>query len=127
MVPILTPAQSRDWDARAEATGRPLRMLMENAGRAVARSLVEDFDDIALRGVLIATGPGNNGGDGWVAARTLHLIDVPVWVAEVAEPPPGIAADARRAALDDGVATLSVDGPWPSLGVIVDAMLGTGA
>jgi hydroxyethylthiazole kinase-like uncharacterized protein yjeF len=127
MVPILSPSQSRDWDARAEATGRPLRMLMENAGRAVARSLVEDFDDIALRGVLIATGPGNNGGDGWVAARTLHLIDVPVWVTEVSEPPPGIAADARRAALDDGVATLPVDGPWPPLGVIVDAMLGTGA
>lgn len=100
---------------------------MENAGRAVARSLVEDFDDIALRGVLIATGPGNNGGDGWVAARALHLIDVPVWVTEVVEPASGIAADARRAALDDGVRTVPVDGQWPSLGVVVDAMLGTGA
>ena len=127
MVPILTPSQCSGWDARAEAAGRPLRMLMENAGRAVARSLVEDFDDIALRGVLIATGPGNNGGDGWVAARALHLIDVPVWVAEVVAPDGGIAADARRAALEDGVQTVSVDGPWPSLGVVVAAMLGTGA
>lgn len=100
---------------------------MESAGRAVARSLIEDFDDIALHGVLVATGAGNNGGDGWVAARTLHLIDVPVWVAEVAEPGPGIAADARRAALEDGVPLVAVDGPWPALGVVVDAMLGTGA
>jgi hydroxyethylthiazole kinase-like uncharacterized protein yjeF len=127
MVPILSPEQARGWDARAEAAGRPLRMLMENAGRAVARSLVEDFDDITLRGVLIATGPGNNGGDGWVAARALHLIDVPVWVAEVVEPSGGIAADARRAALEDGVPTVAVDGPWPALGVVIDAMLGTGA
>ncbi|MBA3260643.1 MAG: bifunctional ADP-dependent NAD(P)H-hydrate dehydratase/NAD(P)H-hydrate epimerase, partial [Gemmatimonadales bacterium] len=56
---------------------------MECAGRAVA-AVVGDRCAGALRdGVLVAVGPGHNGGDGWVVARALHRLDVPVWVTGV--------------------------------------------
>lgn len=127
MIPVLTPAQCRAWDEAAAQAGRPLRMLMETAGRAVARVALEDHLQSVRDGVLVACGPGNNGGDGWVAARALHLLGVPVSVVEVAEPGEGIAAEARQTALDDGVPTVVHDGPWPGVGLVIDALLGTGA
>lgn len=127
MIPVLSPEQARAWDAAADAAGRPLRMLMESAGRAVAQVAADEFDDVLARGVLVATGTGNNGGDGWVTARTLHLHGVPVWVVEVAAPAGSPARDARQMALDDGVRLLTPDGPWPNASLIVDAVLGSGA
>ncbi len=127
MLPILTPEQSRAWDAAAEAAGRPLRMLMETAGRAVARVVLDRHAGAASHGVLVAVGSGNNGGDGWVAARALKCLGVRVAVIEIGPPRPGIAADARRAALEDGVRLLDADRPWPGAGLVIDALLGTGA
>lgn len=126
-IPVLTPAQAAAWDAAASAADRPLRMLMESAGRAVAEAALRRVGAAARQGTLVACGPGNNGGDGWVAARALHLAGVPVWVTESGEPPAGIAADARRDALADGVRTVSPTGPWPGIGLVVDALLGAGA
>lgn len=125
--PVLTPAQAADWDRAAEAAGRPLRMVMESAGRAVARLAVDRCRLAAGQGILVACGPGNNGGDGWVAARTLHREGWPVWVAESAAPREGIAGEARAAALADGVRVVDASGPWPGVGLVVDALLGTGA
>ncbi|MEP6591597.1 MAG: NAD(P)H-hydrate dehydratase [Gemmatimonadota bacterium] len=127
LTPVLTPEQAATWDAAAEASGRPLAVLMDAAGRAVAQLLTERFGHAARQGVLVACGGGNNGGDGWVAARSLHALGVPVWVTETTAPAPGIAADARHVAQTEGVRTVPPDGPWPTLGVIVDAILGTGA
>ena len=126
-IPVLTPEQSRAWDRAAESAGRPLRVLMESAGRAVAQLVTDRLALAASQGVLVACGPGNNGGDGWVAARALRTAGVPVWATELAPPPDGIAADARMAALEDGVRLVPADGPWPGVGVIIDALLGTGA
>jgi ADP-dependent NAD(P)H-hydrate dehydratase / NAD(P)H-hydrate epimerase len=125
--PVLTPAQAAEWDLAAVAAGRPLRMVMETAGRAVARLAVERFRTAVGQGTLIACGPGNNGGDGWVAARTLHRAGWPVWVTESALPGDGIAAEARAAAVADGVRVVDPAGPWPGVGLVVDALLGTGA
>lgn len=126
-VPVLTPQQSRAWDAAAESSGRALRVLMENAGRAVAQLTLDRFAMAASQGVLVACGPGNNGGDGWVAARTLRAMGVAVWATELTPLGNGMAADARTVALHDGVRLVPADGPWPGAGLLVDALLGTGA
>jgi hydroxyethylthiazole kinase-like uncharacterized protein yjeF len=126
-LPVLTPEQSRAWDHAAETAGRPVRVLMESAGRAVAQLTLERFAAVAVQGVLVACGPGNNGGDGWVAARALRATGIPTWATELAPPREGTAADARASALHDGVRLVPADGPWPGIGLIIDALLGTGA
>lgn len=126
-IPVLTPEQSRGWDHAAELAGRPVRVLMENAGRAVALLALDRFAAVAPQGVLVACGPGNNGGDGWVAARALRATGIPVWATEFMPPHEGIAADARATALHDGVRVVPADGPWPGVGLVIDALLGTGA
>ena len=125
-IPVLTPAESAAWDQRAVREGVALETLMEGAGRGVAAVLLDRFGHAARKGVLVATGPGHNGGDGWVMARALHALGVPVWVAsagESAELTRKVAGRARSA----GVREVAADGPWPQAGVLVDALLGTGA
>ncbi|MGH7593866.1 MAG: NAD(P)H-hydrate dehydratase [Gemmatimonadales bacterium] len=126
-IPVLTPQQSRTWDVTAGLSGRSPGILMENAGRAVAQLAVDRFALVIQQGVLVACGPGNNGGDGWVAARTLSAMGMPVWATELTPPGDGIAANARRVALHDGVRLVPADGPWPGAGLLIDALLGTGA
>lgn len=127
-IPVLTPQQSRLWDDAAITAGRPVRTLMELAGRAVAQLVLERFAAAASQGVLVVTGPGNNGGDGWVAARALHVLGVPTWVSESRPPEAGtLCAEVRAVALADGVRTVPGDGPWPTVGLFIDALLGTGA
>ena len=127
MLPVLSPQQSSDWDRKAVACGIELATLMECAGRAVAAVAAARFPSELREGVLVAAGPGHNGGDGWVLARALHRLDVPVWVTG----PPGSGAALRdhMAALAraEGVREVAPDGPWPRIGLLVDALLGTGA
>lgn len=126
-LPVLTPAQARDWDAAAAAAGRPLHTLMECAGRAVAQVAVDRFPARCRQGVLVATGPGNNGGDGWVAARALHAAGFSAWVAPSGPPRSELAQAQAGLARADGVREVEADGPWPAVGLLVDALLGTGA
>ena len=63
-VPVLSPAESEQWDALAEAAGASRATLMESAGRAAAVVLGERYATELGRGVLVAAGRGNNGGDG---------------------------------------------------------------
>ena len=92
---ILTADQMREADRRTiEDIGIPSLVLMENAGRQVVAAMESFFQDLADRRVAIICGKGNNGGDGFVVARTLHQrgIDVSVFVVgQVAE----IKGDAR--------------------------------
>ncbi|HDS59782.1 MAG TPA: NAD(P)H-hydrate dehydratase [Thermoplasmatales archaeon] len=62
------PTEVRVLDANAAHHGVPQAMLMENAGRGVAEAALENFD---FSRCLVLCGPGNNGGDGLVAARHL--------------------------------------------------------
>src|SRR3989304_4865311 len=68
----MTAAEQRVVDRNAEFFGVPILELMENAGRGVAEVARREFG-VAGKGVVIACGTGNNGGDGLVAAR--HLKD----------------------------------------------------
>jgi ADP-dependent NAD(P)H-hydrate dehydratase / NAD(P)H-hydrate epimerase len=83
-------------DRRAQALGVPGVMLMENAGcavAAVARALAVKTGRIDKGPVLILCGPGNNGGDGFVAAR--HLSRHGIRTVTVL-----VAAEGRPATLD---------------------------
>ena len=79
---LLTPEEMSRAD-RLAAAGAPSYGLMQNAGRAVARAAARHFG--ASR-TLVLCGPGNNGGDGYVAARLLAQRGWPVIVAALAPP-----------------------------------------
>jgi ADP-dependent NAD(P)H-hydrate dehydratase / NAD(P)H-hydrate epimerase len=70
----MTAEEMRGADRRAQLRGTPGRFLMEHAGAGVAaaaRALLEDAGRWGKGPVLVLAGPGNNGGDGSVAARHL--------------------------------------------------------
>jgi hydroxyethylthiazole kinase-like uncharacterized protein yjeF len=92
MEPLFTPAETARIDQAAPAHGATLPALMEHAGRAVANAIHRRYRPCR---VLVLAGPGNNGGDGYVAARHLAARGWPVMVAPVGTPRPGSpAADA---------------------------------
>ena len=66
-------AQMRELDRQTiEEIGLPGMVLMENAGRATIERMEATFGPVAGKTVCIFAGPGNNGGDGLVIARTVH-------------------------------------------------------
>ena len=58
-------------DENASFLGIPRLLLMENAGKAVAETLLQRLRDVRRHRVVVIAGLGNNGGDGLVAARHL--------------------------------------------------------
>lgn len=86
MIPFgyLSCAQVRELDRRAIADyGIPALVLMENAGRGAAETLLS----LGVHGpVVICCGKGNNGGDGLVIARHLHNLEIDVKVLLFATP-----------------------------------------
>ena len=115
-------------DKSAIAAGVPSRVLMQRAGAAAAIEIALRLPHELTHGVIIATGPGNNGGDGWVIARALHAVGIPVRVVEAM---PSRTADAqveRAAAMSEGVPVNDDAGALTggSEQIIVDALLGTG-
>ncbi|HTK29460.1 MAG TPA: NAD(P)H-hydrate dehydratase [Vicinamibacterales bacterium] len=69
---ILTAAQMREADRRTiEEIGIASVVLMENAGRQTVAAMEAMYDDLADRRIAVLCGRGNNGGDGFVVARTL--------------------------------------------------------
>jgi ADP-dependent NAD(P)H-hydrate dehydratase / NAD(P)H-hydrate epimerase len=80
---ILNAAQMREADRRTiEEIGIPSLVLMENAGRQVVAAMEAMHSDLLDRQVAILCGRGNNGGDGFVVARTLvqRGVDVSVFL-----------------------------------------------
>src|SRR5215210_6948756 len=78
---VLNAAQMRDADRQTiDEIGIPSMVLMENAGRQVVAALEAGYEDLTDRHVAVLCGPGNNGGDGFVVARTLYQRGVEVSV-----------------------------------------------
>ena len=114
--PILTAAEMA---AAERSSGVPLATLMDRAGYAVA---AQTRRFASGRSVLVVCGPGNNGGDGYVAAKRLREWGLDVAVAQGAAPTSDLAC--RAAALWDGpVQPLDAAAPRP---VLVDALFGVG-
>jgi NAD(P)H-hydrate epimerase len=69
---VLNTAQMREADRRTiQEIGIPSIVLMENAGRQAVAAMEGAFEDLASSRVAVLCGRGNNGGDGFVVARTL--------------------------------------------------------
>jgi NAD(P)H-hydrate epimerase len=138
----ISAEQMRGIDARAQRFGVPGDSLMEHAGAAVAAAalaLIRDAGRTSDAPVVILCGPGNNGGDGFVAARHLARAGwrtMAVIVDSAARPrTPDAArnwdrladvpsAERARAATRRDVALLR--GGVERSALVVDALLGTG-
>jgi len=69
---VLNTAQMREADRRTiEEIGIPSLVLMENAGRQAVAAMEAMYSDLMDRQIAVLCGRGNNGGDGFVVARTL--------------------------------------------------------
>src|SRR5580765_8678871 len=80
-VRVLNSAQMREADRRTiEEIGIPSLVLMENAGRQVVAAMEAIYGYLLDRQVAVLCGRGNNGGDGFVVARTLAQRGVAVSV-----------------------------------------------
>ncbi len=70
----LSRRQVRDFDRLAiEQWGVPGVVLMENAGRGATDAIEDYLGDVSGKKIAVVAGCGNNGGDGFVIARHLHL------------------------------------------------------
>ncbi len=117
--PVLTATEMRAAEDAVIATGVSVDTLMDRAGIAIAGAVRR------LAGaneVLILCGPGNNGGDGYVAARVLAEMGVAVRVAALSAPKTDAAKSARAGWLGS-VETLAKAKSAP---ILVDALFGTG-
>lgn len=100
---------------------------MEAAGRAVAAVTARRYPSALADGVLLVAGHGNNGGDGWVAARALAALGLTVHAVETDRTRSPDCEANRTLALAEGVRLVEEGAEWPDAGVIVDGLLGTGA
>ncbi len=130
---ILSVEQMRQVEQSAAKLGLPASVLMGNAGKAVAEEVRRLLGNIDRQAILILIGPGNNGGDGLVAARYLHD-----WGAKVSLYLPGKRAPDTNLelvrqrnivcvdAIDDGNLN-RLEELLSSAAAVVDALFGTGA
>jgi len=128
VVPVLSSAEATEWDRLSREFAKiPSRVLMESAGRAVAAAVAKEFGPRLPLGVVVACGPGNNGGDGYVAARALAAQGVSVTAVALPGDPSPDCLENKILATMHGVHVVEADDEWGGCGVAVDALLGTGA
>jgi hydroxyethylthiazole kinase-like uncharacterized protein yjeF len=118
--PILTAQAMRSAEEAAIAAGSSVEQMMERAGAALAEAAYRFSGPLSA---LVLCGPGNNGGDGYLAARHLAERGTPVRVAALAEPRSD-AGKWARAGWKGEVESLTVDTPAAPL--VIDALFGTG-
>ena len=131
---VVTGTEMKVIDKRAgEEFGVASSVLMENAGKAIALKVNSELASLGAGTVAIVAGAGNNGGDGFVAARHLHEAGHPVKVIVLADEKSfsgDAAANLKKLSgllepvfNPDKASTKSV---LADAAVIVDAIFGTG-
>ena len=130
---IVTADQMRKIDRECDKIGLPASLLMENAGKAVAEEVWRISGPVERQHILMLIGPGNNGGDGLVAARHFHD-----WGARVSlylfgkRPLDDLNLDLVRernipcVEVDQEGDLDGLDGQLAMATAVVDALLGTG-
>ncbi len=130
---VVTADQMRQIDRECDKIGLPASLLMENAGKAVAEEVRRILGAVDRQHILLLIGPGNNGGDGLVAARYLHdwggQVSLYLFGQRQADDPNlklirdrdigfvEVTGEEDLAGLDDRLSTATA---------VVDALLGTG-
>ena len=130
---VVTAAQMRRIEQQADATGHSFATMMENAGRLVARAIEERALPIETKRIVVLVGPGNNGGDGLVAARHLQQagarVTVYIWQRDTS------GDDNHRLVAEQGIPIAWRDSDEnlselrrlvAEADILVDALLGTG-
>lgn len=131
MIPVPTAQQMREIDRYTiEEMGIPARVLMESAGEETARQILKRLRRGDSTAVLC--GRGNNGGDGFAAARRLQHAGADAQIYLAAEPvrPDGPAYECLQAAQKAGIPVHTP--PYDNLQLdrhawIIDALMGVGA
>jgi ADP-dependent NAD(P)H-hydrate dehydratase / NAD(P)H-hydrate epimerase len=119
--PIILPSEAARLDQDSTV---PIDVLMERAGRAVGLAAAGMGARYGTR-VTVLAGPGNNGGDGYVAARLLRERGAGVEVLSLAEPGTEPARNARSRARAAGVPISALRSPHPT-DLVIDALFGGG-
>jgi hydroxyethylthiazole kinase-like uncharacterized protein yjeF len=125
-IELLTNAEMAEADRLASVSGISSMSLMEAAGAAVARATARRLYAGGCRRVVVFCGPGNNGGDGYVAARVLRDFGFDVRIASLVEAS-RLKGDAAEAAGRLGgeiarIGELALD----DADLVIDALFGAG-
>jgi len=120
---VLSVAQMTEADRLTMAAGTPGSTLMQNAGLAVAREITARWSP---RAVTVLCGPGNNGGDGFVAANALAQSGWPVRVALSGERAKLRGDAALHASRWSGALETFAPAVIDGAALVVDALFGSG-
>lgn len=128
MPKTISPQAMKELEAAFMAAYQlPGALLMEHAAQGVCAAIGRHVPQNAR--VLFLCGPGNNGGDGYAAARLWQAQGGEALVWELSAQAKGDAALNRRLALDAGISVTTIEQPpaaLPSCHAMVDALFGTG-
>ena len=129
---LVSSRDMRAIEAAADAGGLSYARMMQNAGTAVARA-ADDWMDGNPGVIVVLCGPGNNGGDGLVAALRLadlgHAVRVLAFKRPASDPLRRQAAERPEIGVIDGIARdalAQLDAWLDGADLMVDALLGSG-
>ncbi|MBQ6376566.1 MAG: NAD(P)H-hydrate dehydratase [Lachnospiraceae bacterium] len=129
MIPVLTAKEMRECDRRTmEEYGVPSCVLMERAAYETALAVEDYLHAAGKKGrVLVLTGSGNNGGDGYACARILSLRGASVEILPLGNPDHMTAETKRQFEIIKNIGVpLLQSADFGAYTVIVDAVLGIG-
>lgn len=121
---LLTPDEMAAADSAAARSGIDSFGLMEKAGQAVTATALRHYPQ--TRRFVVLCGPGNNGGDGYVAARALALVGCHTEIYALGDPE-ALTGDARRAFEHCPIIPEPLASLEPRTGdTVIDAIFGAG-